>query len=261
MHQIIAYIKFLWRSTNQHGVHSPFVYSLVTRCFYDKKKYPAYRKITQYRKGLLKSNQSIKVTDLGAGSKVFKSDDRSVSAIAKNAGITQRRAKLLNRLIRYLKIDNALELGTSVGIGTAAMAAENDIKITTIEGCPETAAVANKHLKLAGFQDIDVVNGKFESVFQEWRNRKGEESPAFDLIYFDGNHQKKATLKYFQELLPSAHNDTVFIFDDIHWSAGMEEAWKEIKEHPSVKVTIDTFSWGLVFFRREQEKEHFVIRL
>ncbi|QED37791.1 class I SAM-dependent methyltransferase [Antarcticibacterium arcticum] len=82
-----------------------------------------------------------------------------------------------------------------------------------------------------------------------------------DLIYFDGNHQKETTLKYFEMLLPLAHNESVFIFDDIHWSKGMEEAWEEIKSHQRVRVTIDSFFWGIVFFRQEQEKEHFIIRL
>ena len=83
----------------------------------------------------------------------------------------------------------------------------------------------------------------------------------YQLIYFDGNHSKKATLDYFEILLPTITNETIWIFDDIHWSAEMEESWEIIKIHPKVSVTIDTFQWGLVFFRKEQEKEHFVIRI
>jgi hypothetical protein len=41
----------------------------------------------------------------------------------------------------------------------------------------------------------------------------------------------------------------------------MTEAWDEIKNHPAVTVSIDTFYWGIVFFRKEQVKEHFVIRV
>ena len=41
----------------------------------------------------------------------------------------------------------------------------------------------------------------------------------------------------------------------------MEKAWEIIKNHPKVTITIDTFQWGIVFFRTEQEKEHFVIRV
>ncbi|MFV0565555.1 MAG: hypothetical protein ACK5NB_06970 [Flavobacteriaceae bacterium] len=37
------HISFLLQSTNQHGVHSPFVYGLVTKCFYDKTEYPEYK--------------------------------------------------------------------------------------------------------------------------------------------------------------------------------------------------------------------------
>lgn len=259
MYQIIAYIKFLWHSSNQHGVHSPFVYSLVTRCFYDRKKRPAYEKIKAYRKSLLKNKETIKVSDFGAGSRVFKSNSRKVSDIAKNAGITPARGRLLNRLVPYLNIQNALEMGTSLGLGTAAMAAGNDIKITTIEGCPETAGVAKENLSGHGFKNIDLKTGEFNSVLEEILS--ATKKPEFDLVYIDGNHQKEPTLSYFQKLLPTAHNDSVFIFDDIHWSSGMEEAWEEIKAHASVKVTIDTFFWGFVFFRREQEKEHFVIRV
>ena len=40
----------------------------------------------------------------------------------------------------------------------------------------------------------------------------------------------------------------------------MEEAWEIIKKHPKVTVTIDTFQWGIVFFRSEQVKEDFIVR-
>jgi len=88
-----------------------------------------------------------------------------------------------------------------------------------------------------------------------------QKKEKFDLVYFDGNHQKEATLKYFKTLLSSAHNDSVFIFDDIHWSKEMQEAWREIIAHPEVQVSIDTFQWGLIFFRKEQVKQDFTIRL
>ena len=228
--------------------------------------------------------------DFGAGSRVFKSDEREVSKMAKTVGISPKRAQLLNRLVKYLQVDQALELGTSLGIGTAAMAAENEVKITTMEGCPQTAAIAkekfeefdlkNIQLKVGKFEDLLVGSGQWtegsNSKIQITNSKKRQPTtdnrqPAtgnfsilntqYSLLYIDGNHQKKATLSYFEKLLPTVQNDSVMIFDDIHWSKGMEEVWEEIKAHPKVRVTIDTFQWGLVFFRREQEKEHFVIRL
>ena len=36
LYTLKSYIKFLLTSTNEHGVHSPFVYSLLTKCIYKK---------------------------------------------------------------------------------------------------------------------------------------------------------------------------------------------------------------------------------
>ncbi len=329
MFQLIAYLKFLLKSTNHHGVHSPFVYNLLTKCLYIKEKRPAFEIIEKFRRELLKDDRIITVTDFGAGSRVFKSNERKVSDIARNAGISQKRAILLNKLTSYLNIETALELGTSVGISSAAIAAGNNVQLTTLEGCPETATVAEEYFRHFKLDNISLKIGSFEESAPqppkwnrppqppkgelkkesgEWKANHKQQTyniqPATEkpqtpnhkqqtttyniqpttynpelttdnrqpstvnckpqttnLVYFDGNHQKDATLKYFHQLLPLAHNDSVFIFDDIHWSKGMEESWEEIKAHPGVRVTIDSFFWGIVFFRKEQKKEHFTIRL
>ena len=253
---IIAYIKFWLRSKNQHGVQSPFVFDLVTKCFYDKKKYPVYAKLKEYKAYLLANKTPIQVTDLGVGSQVMKSNERIVSDMAKNAGTTNHRAKLFYRLVNYFQFQNILELGTSMGIATHAMHKGNpEGQITTIEGCPNISAFTKNTFQHFNLRNTEVLTGDFNEVTKTLTNNK------YDLIYFDGNHQKEATLNYFETLLPTATNDTVFIFDDIYWSKGMTEAWETIKQHPKVTVTIDTFFWGIVFFRQEQAKEHFTIRV
>lgn len=256
--QIKAYFNFLWNSKNQHGVHSPFVYSLVTKCFYDKKTKPDYKVLKAYRNDLLSNKNTIEVTDFGAGSRVFKSNTRQISKIAKTAGITSKRAELLYRIVNYFQPENILEIGTSLGLATSALALGNPkAKITTLEGCPETSGVAQKQFAKFKLDNIETVVTEFTEYFKNCQRN----TEHCQLIYFDGNHSKQATLDYFELLLPTITNETVWIFDDIHWSEGMEEAWKIIKDHPKVTVTIDTFQWGLVFFRYEQEKEHFTIRV
>ena len=256
MFQLIAYIKFLLKSTNEHGVHSPFVFDLVTKCFYNKKKLPAYIKIKHYREELLSNNNTIEVTDFGAGSRVFKSNTRQIAAIAKTAGITPKRAQLLARITQYFNCTSALELGTSLGLATAAMAYGNPItSITTLEGCPATASIAKKMFYKHQLNTITAVTTNFSDYLQQLATN-------YSLVYFDGNHQKEATLNYFETLVQYSSNDTVFIFDDIHWSKKMETAWESIKKHPKVTITIDTFYWGFVFFRSENKhKEHFSIRV
>ncbi|KAB1155010.1 O-methyltransferase [Flavobacterium luteum] len=256
--QIKSYLKFIWNSKNEHAVHSPFVFDLVTKCFYDKRSKPEYSILKKYRKSLFENTETIEVTDFGAGSKVFKSNIREVSKIAKTAGISSKRAKLLFRIVNYFEPNAILEIGTSLGLATSALAVRNTkATIVTLEGCQNTIAIATKQCQLQNLNNIEFVNTEFSSYLKNHQLS----TVNYQLIYFDGNHSKKATLDYFELLLPTITNESIWIFDDIHWSTAMEEAWKTIKAHPKVTVTIDTFQWGIVFFRIEQEKEHFVIRV
>ncbi len=255
-YQIKSYIKFLFKSTNAHGIHSPFVYDLVTKCFYDKKQYSEYSILQNVRKTLENSGEEIEITDFGAGSRVFKSNKRKVSAIAKNAGVSSKRQKLLFRLVQYLKLNSILELGTSVGLATTAMALGNSkTEVITLEGCTNTSKVASTLFEKFQMKNISLKNEKFETFFKE------NKSLQFDLVYVDGNHDKENTLSYFHELKKRATHKTVLIFDDIYWSEQMTEAWQEISSDQNVTVSIDTYYWGLVFFKEGQVKEHFVVRV
>lgn len=257
LQQIKSYIKFLYNSKNHHGVHSPFVFDLVTNCFYDKTKYPEYSTLKDYRNTLLENKNFIEVTDFGAGSRVFKSNIRQISKIAENAGISKSRAKLLFRIVNYFQPECILEIGTSLGLATAALSLGNKkAQIITLEGCLQTLSIAKNQCQIQNLQNIEFINTKFDDYFQ---NSKLETQNS-KLIYFDGNHSKVATLNYFELLLPTITNHSIFIFDDIHWSKDMEETWKIIKNHSKVTVTIDTFQWGIVFFRTQQVKENFTIR-
>jgi len=258
MYLIIQYLKFLLRSTNQHGIHSPFIYRLVTECFYDNIKYTSYADLNSFRKRLYKNESVIFVKDFGAGSRIFRSDARIIKKMAKTAGISKKREKLLFRITKYLEPKKILELGTSLGMATNAMSLGNKFsEITTIEGCNETVEVAKEQFGFFKLGNIKLINSDFDEALKQ----SGIRNSTYELIYIDGDHKKEATLKYFQTLLLLINNDTIMIFDDIYWSKGMTEAWNIIKEKPAVTISIDVFFWGIVFFRKEQEKEHFTIRV
>ncbi len=266
MTEISSYLKFLWKSKNEHGVHSPFVFDLVTKCFYDKIIYPEYSILKAYRKSLLANDNFIEVKDFGAGSRVFKSNKRQISKIAKTAGISVKRAELLFRIVKYFQPNTILEIGTSLGLATSAIVlGYKNAKIISLEGCKETLIQCQLYFQLLStraqsrdnINNVDFINTEFSNYLKIYNLQPS----THNLIYFDGNHSEKATIEYFELLLPTITNDSVWIFDDIHWSQEMENAWEIIKNHQKVKVTIDTFQWGIVFFRVEQEKEHFVIRI
>ena len=257
LHKITSFLSFLFKSRNKHSVHSPFVFNLITKCF-DKKAPIANLEIfLNYKKELSLNTSILKVTDFGAGSRVFSSNKRKVSKIAKHAGISNKRARLLINLIQYFKPESILEIGTSLGLSTAALASSNKkSKITTLEGCKETASIAKNMFEKYHFNNVTLLTGSFDTTLP-----KIFKNTIYNFIYFDGNHTRKATLEYFESSLSSINNNSVLLFDDIHWNKEMELAWEDIKNHPQVTVTIDTYQWGFVFFRKEQQKEHFIIRL
>lgn len=257
LRQIGSYLGHLVKARNRHGVHSPFVYELISQVLRPSAELPEFETIEALREDLLESEQTIRVNDLGAGSRVFDLPVRRVADTARTALKTPQQAQMLFRLARYFQARSVLELGTSFGITTLYLALGADEgTVYTMEGCPQTMRIAQHHFDQLKQRNIVPILGSFRSKLPETLQRMQEA----DLVFIDGHHAKEPTVDYFEQCLLKAHNDTVFVFDDIHWSRGMEQAWEAVKSHPRVTVTIDLYNMGLVFLRTEQEKEHFTLR-
>lgn len=242
-----------------HGIHSPFVFSFVNDVLNDDRFFYCYGQIEQLRQQLLTDETRIEVTDAGAGSRIFKDAERSVSRIASSSLKPAKFAKLLFRIANYFQPHYILELGTSLGITTAYLASANpQSQVFTIEGSAAVAAIAQKNFGQLGLQNIHLHQGNFDDVLLPILKNN---FTRLDLVFIDGNHRKEPTIRYFEQMLPYIHDTSILIFDDIHWSSEMEEAWHYIKNNEQVTLAIDLFFIGIVFFRKEQkEKQHFVIR-
>ncbi len=255
LHTVLAYIKWLPKTFHLHGIHSPFIFKLEKEVLKGKSDPAISQRLYAYKRALLDNENTIDVKDYGAGSRVFKSAQREIKDIARYAGATYKRILVLQRLVAYLQPKEILELGTSLGIATAALAIENQSQVTSIEGCPNTAAIAQQKLESTGITNIELCIGDFKDEILKHTHKE------IDFIYFDGNHSKEATLAYVNTLLQTTTDNSVWMFDDIHWSPEMTEAWNLIKSNPKITATIDCFHFGMVFFRPQQAKEDFYIRL
>jgi len=252
------YLLHRLNAKSRHGVHSPFVYRLIDNVIYDFEDKKVYDEVENLRKKLIIDNRIISVTDLGAGSRVNNSHKKKISDIANNALKPPKLAQLLFRLAKEFQPKTIIELGTCLGITSLYLQkAVPNASVYTLEGCPETARIAKETFKNAGATDIELFIGNFDDTLLWLTDKIG----WIDFVFVDGNHQRDATLKYFEWCLPKVHENTLLIFDDIYWSEGMKEAWTEIKKHPKVTVTIDLFWIGLVFFKTGQVKEDFLIKI
>jgi predicted O-methyltransferase YrrM len=241
-----------------HGIHSPFVFDFIIHVLNDKKKYDCYEKIEPFRKKLLANVNTIEVEDFGAGSAVIPFKKRVIKDIAASSLKKKKYAQLLFRIAKYYQSKTIIELGTSFGITTCYLACANaNSKVFTFEGAKNIAKIASDNFTKCGLKNIELIEGDFQKTLSLNRQIMSN----VDLLFIDGNHRKEATLSYFNLFLEKARNNSIFIFDDIHWSKEMEEAWKLIQQHDSVTLTIDLFFIGLVFFSKDfKVKQDFTIR-
>jgi predicted O-methyltransferase YrrM len=231
------------------------VYSLYENVIGTEQQYYFFLNAEILRNELLQTETKIEKIELGTGNK--KNKKIKISDIAKTALKSSKEAQLMFKLVNYFQPKNILEIGTSLGVTTSYIAAANsNANVVTIEGCPNTLAVAKSNFEKLRIKNITTHCGNFDEILPTVLSK----FQTLDFVFFDGNHRYQPTINYFNLCLEKVNENSVFVFDDIHWSAEMTKAWDEIKNHKQVTVTIDLFSVGLVFFRTQQAKQHFILK-
>ena len=211
-----SYITFLRNSHSKYGVHSPFVYELVTKVFQDKYHYPEYELAEEIRKQYLSSKMVIEISNYAVinGKSSMGNELKQIRAIAR-AAITPKCGRLLYRLVKYFAPETLLELGTSLGISTIYMAsAAPTANFTTIENCATTAAIATESLKQAGLHHINMLSG----IFSISLSRIVAAQKTIGFAYLDVNHTHKNTFEYFNQCLRASDENSIFVFRGIHRS-------------------------------------------
>lgn len=257
---LLKYLQYYFTASNGkgHGMHSPFVFEIIAKILNDKTVYPEYEKVEALRNQLLNDSTLLEVEDFGAGSVIDKKSKRTISSIAKNAAKPKKFGQLLFRMVKHYQPATILELGTSLGITTSYLSlAKPDARLITMEGSKKISEVAKKNFQNLGLKNIELVEGNFDNTLSSVISQLS----SIDFAFIDGNHRKEPTEIYFKKLLAKTNNNSILVFDDIHWSCEMEAAWETIKKDAAVTCSIDLFFIGIVFFRKEfKDKQHFTIR-
>lgn len=259
-HFIAHFLKHYWSATHIDVLHSPFVFDLYNSCITRQKTPAELLPIEALRQEAKQNNTRITQEDFGALGYLKKKRIKSVSYFATTHAKPSRLAHIIYRMVSKYKYYNCIELGTSLGFTSMCIAKglPNQAKLITMEGAEQIAEVAQQQfIKSNTDPQITLRVGNFDTLLPETL----AQLPTVDFAFIDGNHTYEATINYFNILLNKVNQDSVLIFDDIYWSQGMTRAWEEIKHHPKVNVTVDLFYIGLVYFRTQQVKEHFKLRV
>ncbi|NER16013.1 hypothetical protein [Spongiivirga citrea] len=165
------YYKFLLRSTNKHGVHSPFVYDLITKCF----KWDCNR------------------------GRIYRTTE----------------VQMLRSLASYFNVQT--------------IATDGDLKRMPI--------LIEKDYK---WGDLDSISNETDFI-----------------IIFKPKNMRALV----EEVLPSLKNDVCIALVDVYRKRKSIRAWKTHQKNEDITASIDFYKISLLFKRKEQQKQHFVIRL
>ncbi len=212
-------------------------------------------RIESLRTRMERSNEILSIADYGAQSPLKQLSaqtmyagrvvTRSVREVCRSSSKPLKWSMFLFRLVRRLKPESLLELGTCLGISGAyigaAMSMNGFGSLVTIEGAETLAAKAQTNFDTLGFRNIETVVGRFQDRLDAVLQKTGR----LDAVLIDGHHDGAATLRYFETILPALAPGAVVVFDDIGWSMEMHEAWKMLRAHHSVGCSIDMFDMGI----------------
>jgi predicted O-methyltransferase YrrM len=256
-HEAKSFLKHCWNSRGPHGVHSPFVYHLITVVLRRKNRSPHDKLIESRRASLRKSNESINVVDFGAGSRAQNGRTRTVAGIARTALQSSSHARAICLLAEHAQARTILELGTSLGITTAHVASSlPGASIYTIEGSESVARIARETWDALGLDSIEQTVGSFADQLKNVL----EKMPSVDFVILDGDHRGNACLAYIEQILPYTSEHSVLVLDDIYWSPSMTEAWKASIADPRFTLSLDFYDFGVLYQTKGRVKEHFVLR-
>ena len=280
-HQLTAW------NTGGEGVHSPYLFEWVRMVMMDENAYYIWGEIERCREKMLRDERELEFVDYGSaiksrslenGSKTacrleFR-DMRRVCDIARRSLAKRKYAQMLSRLVNWLGASHSLEngsgtayslefrgltiveLGTSLGVTTAYMAAmDSRNRVVTFEGCEAVANIAKENWKALNINNIECRVGEIdvEELVRDIEH--------LDVAFIDANHTYVSTCEYFDVLAGKVREKSVIVVDDIHYSEEMEKAWKAICADERVTSTIDLYQMGLVFFDKHYWKRHYTMRL
>lgn len=253
---IYNYLNHFLKATDEHSLQAPFIYDLYKNVIKAEKDFYAYEEIEQLRNGLLKNHKQVNLTNFGAASRILSSDNRKISDIIRTSVSPPKTSKLLFRLINYFKPLNIVELGTSVGLNTLYLASVNSkSQVYTFEGCPQLSSLAKENFGKLNKRNIELITGNIDHTLPGFLKK----TDKINFSYIDANHQYAPTLQYFDWLLSKSDENTVLVFDDIHWSKEMNQAWEDIRKNSQVGMSIDLFSSGIIILKKFLNKQHYIL--
>ena len=232
-----------------HGIHSPFLFRLVTSVIEDRGRLPEYKefkKLNSTALHLLEEFSDPLFTKIYDQFNLPLSKSRK---LYKKLELPLRYGKVVFRLIRYFHPKSIINYSPTLGVNLAVMAmADNRTPVFQVINNPEYIPFIEELLKDSATSNIHFLPEHSEPPVP----------PEFKI--FNYPDQPELLRSILRECLTRHGDNDVLIIRGIHESKEMEEIWQEMIDFESVRVSLDVFEIGIVLFRKGLQKENFIHR-
>lgn len=234
------------------GVHSPFVFNLITKVIEERKPYYCFYDIELERMKLLDRHDPAEGCD---GNNRTKPPVRTVAELANREAFPKKKGELLFRLVHYFGSKRIVQVGTGTGISTLYLTScATGLKCIALESRPEYARIASRLLEKHAANPVDIRVGEYkESAGPAW-----EEMGKVDFVFFH-TPEEENNRALFREAVKHVHAGTIFVIDGIRRNKEMRVFWREVCRHPAVTVTADLYSAGIIFFNPKLYKRNYIV--
>jgi predicted O-methyltransferase YrrM len=249
------FIHYFFKVVDRHSIQAPFAFQFIDslqKAIVSSRPIPD---IEHERTSFAKDRSPVNGTDFGAGTSLGKS---TIAKIARFGISSKYSCVFLHELANMAKAATCVELGTSLGIASAYIGRSRSLeKLYSFEGNGELAARAEALHKRLMIDKVQVIKGNIDDKLPTFLDGVG----TIDLAIIDANHTSEALAHYFQLLKSKMEAHSIIFIDDIRWSRDMYSGWQELSQRSEVTVSMEFLNFGLLFFEKGLQKQHYILTI
>ena len=231
-----------------HGIHSPFVFDLITNVVEQRLPFYAYKDIDLIRLHLRLHDQPI----------LYRGKKYSIEKYLQKQAVTKKEGELLFRLTNHYKPHAILSVGSSMGLAPFYLTAfSSDSQCVTLECENDIATITCNNIKKKTNSSIKIIQGEYSDSLPEALS----ELQQIDCIYLNKELSTEELTKIYRAILPSIHDESLIIISGIHTSPEKRSFWKQVCEDGKITVSVDLYQLGLIFFRPKLHKRMYKSRM
>lgn len=244
----LIYLKTA-RHRRGHGIHSPYLFRLITTVIEDRRRLPEYKIFKELNYNALLLLDHFSVSSFTNVYQYFNLATSKTRKLYKKVELPLRYMKVVFRLISDFKPSGLINYGPALGVNLAAMAMANNYStVYQIVDDPEYTLFTAELLKDSAINNIYFLS----------ENSIPPIHPEFIMINYPNNPDQSRNIV--QRCLSRHEDNDLLIIRGIHESKEMETIWQEMIGSNCVRVSLDLFEIGIVLFRKGLQKENFILK-